>query len=95
MSFDRIVEIVHDRVDCPYPADPPPDLGARHTGGESETAVKTSQPSRNVLDDHDRARAHERLGPVDDVGTRRLRDPLWPADDDRRRPSPQAPPRPA
>jgi hypothetical protein len=46
--------------------------------------MDTAFPSPSVFDDRDRDRAHERLGTIDDVGADRLRDPLWPSDDDRR-----------
>ena len=47
--------------------------------------MKTSQPSQIAFDDRNRQRAHDRLGAVDGVGGGRLRDPMWPAEDERRR----------
>ena len=47
--------------------------------------MKTSQPFQTAFDDRDRQRAHDRLGTVDGVGAVRLRDPMWPGEDERRR----------
>jgi hypothetical protein len=45
--------------------------------------VKLSPPIDAVFDDDDRQRAQNRLGAVDEIGAARLRDSMWPSDDDR------------
>jgi len=50
-------------------------------------AVIPGAVASSVFDDHDRARAIQRLEAIDHPGTSRLLDALWPAEDDRHRPS--------
>jgi len=50
-------------------------------------AVIPSEVASSVFDDRDRARAIQRLEAIDHLGTRRLLDALWPAEDGRQRPS--------
>jgi hypothetical protein len=50
-------------------------------------AVTPGAVASSIFDDHDRARANQRLEAIDLLGARRLLDALWPAEDDRNRAS--------